>query len=217
MKRRQVAIFIAVLAAGFCSWSAQAQQRSIPIASVGGARHFARIHRARGYPAGGLWPGYYPDYGGSADLEVAPREIVEAAQPATPSPAAPPAEPLVLELQGDHWVRIGHGGETQLAIAGPSTSAAPAASATRLSPSSSPAATLPPALMVFRDGHQEELTRYTIAGATIVTPADYWSTGFWTRKIAIADLNLPETLRVNQLRGAQFKLPSGPNEVIVRP
>jgi hypothetical protein len=80
-----------------------------------------------------------------------------------------------------------------------------------------PAVRLPPAVLVFRDGHQEEIAKYTIVGSTLVANADYWTTGAWTRKIQIADLDVPETLRLNQKRGAQFKLPSGPNEVIVRP
>jgi hypothetical protein len=84
-------------------------------------------------------------------------------------------------------------------------------------PAAAPAAPLPPAVLIFRDGHQEQIAKYTIVGPTIVTVADYYATGAWTRKIQIADLNVPETLRLNQQRGAQFKLPSSPNEVIVRP
>jgi hypothetical protein len=75
---------------------------------------------------------------------------------------------------------------------------------------------LPPAVLVFRDGHQEEVAKYTIVGGTISVKTDYWSSGSWTRKIPIAELNLAATLQVNQERGAKFSLPSRPSEVIVR-
>jgi hypothetical protein len=71
--------------------------------------------------------------------------------------------------------------------------------------------------LVFRDGHQEEIEKYTIIGPVIHIRADYWSTGSWTRKVAITDLDLPATLKVNRERGGKFSLPSGPNEVVVRP
>ena len=51
----------------------------------------------------------------------------------------------------------------------------------------------------------------------IYTKGDYWSSGNWTRKIQIADLDLPATLKQNQDRGVKFELPSGPDEVMIRP
>jgi len=72
-------------------------------------------------------------------------------------------------------------------------------------------------VLVFRDGHQEEIEKYTIIGPVIYAQADYWSTGSWRRKVAIADLDIPATLKLNQERGGKFSLPSGPNEVIFRP
>jgi uncharacterized membrane protein len=72
-------------------------------------------------------------------------------------------------------------------------------------------------MLVFRDGHKEEIERYAIIGAVIYTRADYWSTGSWTRKVTIADLDVPATLKLNQERGGRFTLPSGPDEVVVRP
>jgi hypothetical protein len=75
---------------------------------------------------------------------------------------------------------------------------------------------LPPAVLVFHDGHREEVAKYTIVGTTISLKTDYWSTGSWTRKIPIAELNLAATLQANQERGVKFSLPSRPSEVIVR-
>ena len=76
---------------------------------------------------------------------------------------------------------------------------------------------LPPAVLVFRDGRTEEVSDYTIMSGTIYSKADYWSSGLWTRKIQIADLDVPATLKQNQERGLSFVLPSGPNEVVMRP
>jgi hypothetical protein len=56
-----------------------------------------------------------------------------------------------------------------------------------------------------------------IVGTTIYTGADYWSSGSWTQKVQIAELDVTATLKLNQERGAKFSLPSGPNEVMIRP
>jgi hypothetical protein len=76
---------------------------------------------------------------------------------------------------------------------------------------------LPTAVLVFRDGHKEEIGKYVIMGATICTSANYWSSGSWTRKVQIVELDVPATLKLNEERGAKFSLPSGPNEVMIRP
>jgi hypothetical protein len=68
----------------------------------------------------------------------------------------------------------------------------------------------------FRDGHNEQIERYTIAGEAIYTKADYWTTRSWTRKIPINELDIPATLAINRERGTKFRLPSGPNEVVIR-
>jgi succinylarginine dihydrolase len=80
-----------------------------------------------------------------------------------------------------------------------------------------PARELPPAILVFRDGRQQEINSYTIMNGTIFTRSNYWITGSWNQKIQIADLDVPATLRQNQQRGLKFNLPSSANEVIVRP
>ena len=76
---------------------------------------------------------------------------------------------------------------------------------------------LPPTVLVYRDGHKEEVSDYTITSGTIYSKADYWSSGSWTKKIQIADLDVPATLKLNQERGLKFVLPASPNEVIMRP
>jgi hypothetical protein len=80
-----------------------------------------------------------------------------------------------------------------------------------------PARDLPPALLVFRDGHSEEVRDYTIADGTLYARGDFYTDGFWTRKIPLATLNLAQTLEANTARSVKFTLPSSPNEVITRP
>ena len=78
-------------------------------------------------------------------------------------------------------------------------------------------ADLAPAMLIFRDGRREEVSSYSIFGGAIYVNSDYWSSGAWTRKIQIADLDLPTTLKVNQERGVRFILPAAANEVVTRP
>ena len=164
---------------------------------------------------------YYPDYDSQDEAGAAPPSPfrAQAAEPASPTNPAKAPESLVMELRGDHWVRLtSHG---PMAIAGES-GAPPSGRVGESVPASEAVASvrardeLPPAVLVFRDGHQEEVAKYTIVGATISIKTDYWSTGSWTRKIPIAELNLAATLQANQERGAKFSLPSRPSEVIVR-
>jgi len=79
-----------------------------------------------------------------------------------------------------------------------------------------PPVKLPPAVLVFRDGHQEEVAKYVVQGNILSTNSDYWATGSWTRRISIADLDVPATVKVNAERGGNFRLPTRANEVVVR-
>jgi hypothetical protein len=72
-------------------------------------------------------------------------------------------------------------------------------------------------MLVFRDGHQEAIGRYTIMGTTIYVSTEYWTSGAWTRSVQIAELDVPATLKLNRERGANFRLPSGPEEVMIGP
>ena len=71
--------------------------------------------------------------------------------------------------------------------------------------------------LVFRDGSRQEVSSYTIVGDALYTDANRWVSGSWCKKVALASLDVPSTLRVNQERGVPFSLPSSPNEVMVRP
>ena len=241
MNNRLVALFLVMLGATVFVSSAQAQRHvafafvpasrtGTAISQGGGVRtSFVRLHRARRFFAGSAFaPYFYPDYDSEPGMiEAPPPQIiaVQTAPSASPAPVSNPPESLVLELQGDHWVRITNYGQSQ--TAGQSSQpeserasnlppAMPPAT-TRRTQAAEPPSELPHAMLVFRDGHKEEIGKYMIMGATIYTSADYWSSGSWTRKVQIVELDVPATLKLNQQRGAKFSLPSGPNEVMIRP
>jgi hypothetical protein len=193
-------------------------QNAAPIGAAlprgGPARgHVLRAHHSRHIFAGSAFGlNYYPYYDYAAydsedgrdpregSLEAPPaRIIVQTAAPASSAVAPKPPESLVMELRGDHWVRL------------------TSSSTEFYEKSVNPPPALPPAILVFPDGHQEEAAKYTIVGKTISIKSDYWTSGSWTRTVPIADLDLPATLRANQARGANFRLPSRPGEVIMRP
>jgi hypothetical protein len=170
-----------------------------------GGRFFGRGHGHR-FDRGPVFvygaPYYYPEY-------YEPYET-EAPAPPVPAPESAPAtrnEPLpdavLLELHGNQWVRVKDFATTP-ASAAPVQAAAISKEAA-------------PAILVFRDGHTEEVSSYSIIDGAIYTKADYWIEGAWSRKIEIADLDIPATLKHNQQRGVKFDLPSGPNEVVIRP
>ena len=154
--------------------------------------------------------------------------IVQAPQAEAPVSSLPaPAQPLMFELRGDRYVRVsspemsGTGMSAPTLADQPTTDQLPASARQPQRPWTTTihavaSADLPPVVLVFRDGHREEASDYTIADGVLYTRGDY-STGSWNRKIELSSLNLPETLKANQSRGVRFQLPSSPNEVIVRP
>jgi hypothetical protein len=57
-------------------------------------------------------------------------------------------------------------------------------------------------VLVFRDQHKLEVQNYAIVGQTL------WNfTGRRTQKIALAELDLPATAKVNDERGVDFRVP----------
>ena len=132
------------------------------------------------------------------------------------APQAAP-EPLLLEWHGDHWVRVSSHGQSATGAQPDYSERSNGRSApSERNSASRPPRELPPAVLVFRDGRKEEVSSYSIVGGTMYTKADYWTSGSWTRKIRIADLDLPATLRLNRERGVEFALPAGPHEVVMR-
>jgi hypothetical protein len=173
-----------------------------------------------------LFPYFYADdefdYGPVAPEALPVQVVLPQPQqpPQPPAPAANPVQPLLLENHNGQWVRVPTGSEMQ---AIPQSTKADSAKVPAPNPgfielpvAASPLPALPPAVIVFRDGHSEEIAKYMIQGDMLFTNADYWSTGSWTRKIPLSDVDIPTSLKLNKDRGTKFNLPSGPNEVVIR-
>jgi len=200
-----------------------AMRRSI---SSFGSAHEARFPRSL-YLGTPLWFDDYPP-----NDKAVPSVIVLQA-PEQPAPAARPvfeetksAAPLLIEWQGDRYVRRSSGSSNQknpapLDYAAPtptkSSSARVAQPGTPVNAAASANPEPAPATFVFRDGHREQSSDYTIVSGVIYTRGDYWTSGSWTKKIPMAQLDVPATLRANADSGVPFRLPAAPNEIITRP
>jgi hypothetical protein len=156
---------------------------------------------------------FYPGY------TAAPQPTVIVLQSPPPTDSAPdrvqpPAEPLLIELQNDRYVRIG-GEETS----GAQTIDRDSVSSNQPDAGASAAATVhsTPAVLLFQDGHREEVSDYTIANGVLYAPRNYYTNGSSLQRIDLTSLNLPETISANHSRGLRFQLPRSPNEVIVGP
>jgi hypothetical protein len=202
------------------------------------AGHPTRAGHARAffYPLAFSDP-FYSDYLSSTGYPVAsqPPVIILQTPPPTSqpepfsSPSQSPAQPLMIELQGDRYVRVSGeempgeqfvDSDSEIRDAERASGRKSRASDSVIPASVIPAAAaqeLPPAVLVFRDGRSEEVSEYTIADGVLYTRSDYYTTGSWNRKIALSSLNLLETTKSNQARGLRFRLPSASNEVIVGP
>lgn len=139
---------------------------------------------------------------------------------AEPDRSFAPAEPLIIELHGNNYVRVNRTpaiGEAQ-SIAGESNLSPDTtdSSSTAHTTSSSRAPELPPAVLIFRDGHSEQVRDYTIADGVLYARGDFYIDGYWNKQIKLASLDLPQTLQANASRNVNFALPSSPNEVIAR-
>jgi hypothetical protein len=238
MNIRGVALSLAVFVATALVPAAQAQRqfafartsgnRTGPASSRrGGMRPpFVRQHGARRhFPNSLYWPYFYPDddYGYDSEpqrVETPPPQIIEqVAQPA-PAAVAPALDSVVIELQGDHWVRVTNYGQSQMdgqSGRPESARATNSEAVARRTEAAEPIREVPAAVLIFRDGHREEIGKYVVVGTTLYATADYWSSGSWTRKVQLSALDVPATLKLNQDRDTKFTLPSGPNEVMVRP
>lgn len=168
---------------------------------------------------------YYSDYDGSEpfivgnnvgsngnDVQSASPQVVFV-QPASTHDSQRKTKPgpLLIEWRGDRYVRFGGDASPQSG-----TPAAPdyAEPAIANAPARPPTAELPPAVVVYRDGHREEIAGYTIADGIIYLHGNDWQSGYWTKRIALSALDPLATMRANRQRGVQFMLPSAPNVVI---
>lgn len=68
--------------------------------------------------------------------------------------------------------------------------------------SSEPVAAQPNTILVFKDGHQQEISNYAIVGATLYDLSDGRS-----KKVQLTDLDLTATVKENDQRGVEFQVP----------
>lgn len=147
-------------------------------------------------------------------VQIPPPQIVVVQQPAaTDVSDADKPGPLLIEWQGDRYVRM-TANQDQSIPARPDYADTPAH---RVAPVTAAREELPPAVLVFRDGARQEVRDYVIVGGVLYAGGDYYQDGHWTREIPVSTLDLRFTLEANQKRGMKFVLPSGPHEVVTRP
>jgi hypothetical protein len=141
---------------------------------------------------------------------------------------SPSTQPLMIELQNGRYVRVTStpaNGEAlprepshaQSNHPQPAKQTRPNSPVASNSTTQTPTSNLPPAILVFRDGHSEEVRDYAIADGVLYARGDYYTDGYWNKKIALSTLNVAETLAANTTRQVKFVLPTSPNEVITRP
>ncbi len=176
---------------------------------VGGFRHHGFHNNRFFYPfwSSAFW--WDDGYTGTGDQVVVQPPSPVVVQQAAPAPVqeVKPANPLLIELQGDRFVRLtGNDVNSPLGAAG---AAQPMTAQQNTE--------LPPAVLVFRDGRRQEISSYSIIGPVLYASGSYWTNGYWTQKILLADLDLPATFQANQERGVNFVLPSAPDQVVTRP
>lgn len=178
-----------------------------PVGISGGQFRNGFNNNRRGFARNGFglgaWP-YWADYSDYGDYQPAQQPAAPAPAPVQQVKQEPVPDPVLLELQGNQWVRV----QSFAMVPAQSPPQAQTAANTK---------DIPPAVLVYRDGHSEELRSYSIIGDAIYAKSNYWTDGSWTRTIQIADLDIPATLKQNQDRGVKFELPSGPGEVMLRP
>ena len=160
-------------------------------------------------------PSFYPDeYFEPATTEETKPPVVVSQAPTLP---VSPPEPLLIEWNGDHWERVTNFTQLPATAPGAAKESHSRSGVTKRNQATIASQVSQPAILVFRDGHKEEVSSYTIMGTVMYTNTNYWTDGSWTNKIQIADLDVPATLKLNQDRGVKFDLPSGPHEIVIRP
>jgi hypothetical protein len=162
-------------------------------------------------------PGYPP-------AAQAPNILLQALAPtaAISDHQQPASQPLLIELQGSRYVRLNGENPPDNGLAYQAPTASTARGSVKIDSNKHvthevTARELAPVILVFRDGHSEEVRDYTIVGGAIYARGDFYSDGYWNKKIELSALALPETIKSNHERGVRFVLPGAPNEVITRP
>jgi len=224
-----LAAAVALVPASIPVGQAQMRGAARPTPGYGAARHGAPSfnHRRGGVPFGyflGDSSYFYNDYPyDQPPSEPAPQGVMM--QPATAdAPPQPKQSPLLIELEGDRYVRYGGAAqpsEADATRAGPIREPKAASDAVRSSarqtetPSPAP---LAPTVLIYRDGHREQIPDYAIVGHVLYAHSgSVGERGYGMRSIEVSVLDIPATVTTNRENGVNFALPAGPNEVVTRP
>jgi hypothetical protein len=210
------AIFVPTAAPQMHSPGMSMRGSSIRSGFARGGSRFAGRSRFDSFGAVFLGDPFYADYP-VAPLTI-PTQYVDAPPAATAVP--PPetkSEPLMIELQGNQYVRFGGRLPSQDRNSNAEPNYPEAETRTDVKVPSRPAHAELPTVLIFRDGHRELIPEYAIVGSTLYANGDYWQSGQWTKNIQLSALNIPATMKANHDNGVSFTLPSAPNEVVTRP
>lgn len=216
-------ILIPMLGVALCISAAAQRMGSV---SRFPARHSAfhsGFNHSRNFPLAYPLPFFdpvYSDYFPDTRPAEMPQPSVVVVQAPAPSRAAEnaasPSQPLMIELRGNAYVQVSGDPQSQLKAVDLSSAPGHLLKTGEVVPNAN-AQPSPSALLVFRDGHREEVSGYTITAGMLYANANYYTAGSWNRTIPISSLNVSETIDSNRSRGVQFHLPGAPNEVIVGP
>ncbi len=146
-------------------------------------------HRRRRSNTNAYYPVYVPyAYPVAVTPEAAPEE--EMAEPETPAPT-------IFERRPTREYAPSASETSSYRAPQPSVEA----QAQELSPAD--ARQLIPVVLVYQDGHQQEVSNYAIVGQTL-----YDLGTFVAHKIPLAELNLKATIKANDDRGVEFSVPA---------
>ena len=134
------------------------------------------------YPAYGYIPYPYP-------VAVPAEPVAEEAEPETPAPT-------IFENRASGY-------DPRYASQYLESRPAPAPQAQPLESSPAEARQQIPVVLIYRDGHQQEVSNYAIVGSTL-----YDLGTFVAHKIPLAELNLQATIKANDDRGVEFTVPA---------
>jgi hypothetical protein len=214
-------LMIVLLAATVCVPLSAAQRGG---RSFSGSRSGARaMHRfARGAFLGS--PFFYSDYETGTEepyVEETPPSIARMQRPTSIDDSArtPKPAPLLIEWRGDRYVRFGgaqntSGNGTTPDYAEPKTGAAPLRDQNKIGEKKIDEKKIPSAVLVYRDGHRQEISGYAIAGGMIYSQTADWQNAHPTKPIPVSALDPVATVTANSQRGITFLLPSASNEAI---
>jgi hypothetical protein len=195
-------LIIALLALALAPLSSAQMRGGVHVGAAGtGFRHV----RSGGF----AYPFFYSDYGPESEPPPpAPPLVIEKKVMQSDRPT----EPLLIEWQGDHFVRYGGAAASASPDYVEVASISPPAKAAALSEARHE---LPPAILVYRDGHREEVSDYVITRGVLYARGDGYSQA--SRNIQLSALDLRTTFRANQDQGVKFVLPERSNDVVTRP